>query len=81
MAVNELVKEPELVREGVFDIQVCVPSDWTDGEVLVFANMKVPCGTSGGWFIRKEGSSLLAGDPERMPCDDKRDFVHITLDA
>ena len=73
--------KPEVSRRGIFDMQVCVPKDWTDEQVEDFANASNPCGTSGGWFIREEGDEALAGDPERCPCDDKDDFVHIMLDA
>jgi hypothetical protein len=62
-------------------MQVCVPKDWTDEQVKEFADRMNPCGTTGGWFIRKEGSEYLKGDPERRTCNDKVGFVHIVLDA
>lgn len=68
-------------RQGVFDMQVCVPKDWTDEEVLAFANKEYPCGTKNGWVIRKEGDRLLEGDKERVTCEDRPKFVHIMLDA
>ena len=71
---------PQVTHRGVFDIQVCVPSNWTDEQVKVFAS-QVPCGTSDGWQIRKEGDDALKGDPERQPCHDREGFVHIMLDA
>ena len=73
--------KPEIVRYGGLHMAVCVPEGWDDERVVRFAESGYPCGTSGGWFIRKEGSRFLAGDPERFPCDTKRGFVHIVLDA
>jgi len=74
-------EENEVTRRGVLDIQVCVKEETTDEEVVNFANRQVLCGTSGGWFIRKEGDKALGGDLEREPCKKRKGFVHITLDA
>lgn len=71
----------EVTRVGALSMQVCVPADWSDGQVKDFAEGENPCGTSTGWSIRREGSELLAGDKERTPCRDRCDFVHVTLDA
>ena len=76
-----LSTDPEVTRAGLLDVQVCVPHTWSDEEVVAFAERKYPCGTSGGWQIRREGSSLLEGDPERAPCTQRPGFVHIVLDA
>lgn len=74
-------QQAEITHQGVFDLQVCVPEDWTDEEVETFVGAMVPCGTTTGWQIRKEGHEALQGDPERMPCEDREDFVHIVLEA
>ena len=73
--------DPVVSRHGIFDMQVCVPSSWTDAEAEAFAEAKNPCGTQGGWQIRREGSRYLAGDPERQPCEKRDGFVHIMLEA
>ena len=70
--------EPEITHHGLTDAQVCVPKDWTDEQVLTWV---YPSGTSAGWHIRKEGDPDLSGDPERVPCSKKLDFVHIMLDC
>ena len=75
------VKEAEVTQVGALDMQVCVPADWSDAEVKKFADTHSICGTRAGWYIRKEGSTLLAGDKERVPCADCKGFVHIMLDA
>lgn len=71
----------EVTRRGVFDCQVCVPTDWDDYAVKRFADRENLCGTSHGWHIRKEGYKGLAGAPERVPCESRPGFVHVMLDA
>lgn len=77
MAIEEAV----VTRIGALDMQVCCPKEWTDDEVLAFANKENPCGTTNGWFIRKEGDKGLAGYPERNQCERIANRVHIMLDA
>jgi len=71
----------EVIRHGILSMQVCVPHDWDDEQVKDFAERECPCGTSNGWFIRKEGDKKLSGFPERNPCAERSGFVHIMLDA
>ena len=71
---------PQITRRGMLDMQVCVPSDWTDEQVAKFAEVNNPCGTTGGWGVRRS-ERLLNGDPVRQPCSQRDGFVHITLDA
>lgn len=70
----------EVTRAGALDMQVCVPKGWKNAEVVAFANLEYPCGTSWGWQIRRK-KRLLAGCPVRNPCAEKSGHVHITLDA
>ncbi len=71
----------EVTKRGALDMQVCVPVDWTDEQVKEFADLENLCGTTGGWFIRREGDKALAGCAERVPCKDRAGYVHIMLDA
>jgi hypothetical protein len=73
--------EPMVTRMKALDCQVCVPSDWTDEQVIDFAERRYPCGTTTGWHIRKDGDKFLAGDGERVGCAERQGFVHIVLDA
>ena len=73
--------EAEVIRSGLLDMQVCVPADWTDEGVKVFADAENPCGTEHGWHIRREGDKALNGMPERNPCTSRSGAVHIMLDA
>lgn len=70
----------EVTRTGALDMQVCIPSDWSDEEVKAFADRANPCGTTGGWFVRKD-EKLLAGAPYRNLCSQRTGFVHVSLDA
>ena len=70
----------EVTKVGLLDLQVCVPSEWTDKQVEEFAEEENPSGTN-GWAIRREGDKALAGDPERQSCEGRFDCVHIMLDA
>lgn len=70
-----------VTRRGALSMQVCVPTDWTAAQVKDFADRENVCGTTNGWFIRKEGDKALKGDPERMPCESLTGHVHIMLDA
>jgi hypothetical protein len=71
------IMEANIPRRGVLDMQVCVPKDWTDEQVLAFAEKENPCGTKGGWSIRRQGSEFLSGSDERVQSNN----VHIMLDA
>lgn len=74
--------EPQVVRIGMWSIQVCVPKDWADERIIAFAEEKYPAGTVGGWHVRKDGDPSLGGDPARNPCHDHEDEkVHVVLDA
>jgi hypothetical protein len=73
--------KPEVTRVGILDMQVCVPSEWTDEQVKEFADRENVCGTQHGWAIRRTGDSDLMGAKERVECSRRAGFVHITLDA
>lgn len=72
---------PEVTKYGMLDMQVCVPATWSDDDVKAFSDQANECGTSLGWQIRREGSPLLSGAAERVPCLRRNGFVHIMLDA
>jgi len=69
-----------MTRYGGMDAQVCVPTEWTDAQIIEFAEQQYPSGTDGGWHIRREGNNALGGDPERNPCLQRPGHVHIMLD-
>jgi len=75
--------KPEVTNCGVFDVQVCVPENWSDERVQRFANAHYPAGTRTGWKVCGEDSRSLNGDPQRVPCAhvSRKGFVHILLEA
>jgi len=74
-------QKPEITYIGPLDLQVCVPKEWTEEEIIRFAESKNPSGVVGGWHIRREGSRLLDGAPERVACRGRSGFVHVMLDV
>lgn len=72
---------PEVARIGVLNMQVCVPDDWTDEQILEFAESRNPAGGHMQWEIRQQGSKFLIGADARVACQDKTNFVHVTLDV
>lgn len=73
--------EPQVTQTSWLSMQVCVPTGWTDEQVVKFANEQNPSGLDNGWGIRHEGDSALAGDPERTTCEGREGFVHVMLDC
>ena len=72
---------PEITQKNLLDMQVCVPKNWKDNQVVEFANAENQCGTTIGWLIRKQGDRALCGAKERVTCTERKDFIHIMLDA
>ncbi len=73
--------DAQVTYRGALDMQVCVPEEWTDGDIKAFADRENPCGTENGWQIRREGDPALKGRPERVGCESVSQNVHIMLDA
>lgn len=69
--------EPAVVREGLFQIQVCVPAGWDDDSVTEWTNREHECGTTKGWTIDKDNPK----SPERVQCEAFASHVHIILNA
>ena len=78
---NENTHTPVVTRIGLLDMQVCIPTDWSDEQIAAFAELGQPCGTTHGWQIRRQGDKALSGDDERVPCGERPGFVHVMLDA
>jgi len=72
---------PEVTQRSILSMQVCVPEDYTDHQILKFAESENPCGTSNGWFIRRKGDEALKGADERVKCNGREGCVHVMLDA
>jgi len=73
--------KPEVIGTNLLAVKVCVPDEWTDEQIKSFTDIEHPCGTENGWFVRKEGDPGLQGTPDRIPCAERKGFVHVTLGA
>lgn len=71
----------EIIKIGLFGMQLCVPKDWTEIEIIESIENTHACGTTGGWRIVKDGSGLLGDDPARVQCAEKSDFVHVLVEC
>jgi len=65
-----------IIRSGILSIQLCVPKEWTDAQVIALAEKEDPCGTFAGWQVRK--SSKKCG-PERVQCKESGEMIHIVV--
>ena len=72
-------QKPMVTKNGLFDMQVCIPADWSDGEAEAYANQENPAGTEHGWHMKHNGEKSLSGCNERVKCDARDGFVHIML--
>lgn len=70
-----------VTKIGLAVQQVCVPKEWTDAQVLDFADTEAPSGLDHGWLIRKNGHKDLDGDAERVPCSEHPENIHITMEC
>ena len=64
---------PEVVRIGLLDLQVCVPKEFSDADVEAFANAESPTGISSNWSIVGEG------DVRRVQCVERPECCHLVL--
>lgn len=75
------MNEATLLRIGVLGIEVCVPKNWTDEQVLEFVKADKMCVSKTGFEIVREGDKSLKGEPERRQCKIHKKNVHIMLHA
>lgn len=78
---DQCANQPEVIGSKLLSLHVCVPANWTDEQIISFAESNNPSGVSTKWQIRKTGNVLLCGDPERNPCTKRSGFVHVVLDC
>ncbi len=72
-------EEAVMIRQNLLFAQACVPADWTDDQVEEWAP---PSGTTHGWGVREVGETFLGEEykgPKRVPCLERKGFVHIML--
>lgn len=64
--------QAEIIRLGIFQVQVCVPKDWEDKKIIDFVEKQNPSGTVSGWQIEEK-------DDKFVNCSDKENFKHCVL--
>jgi hypothetical protein len=80
-------RRPTVVQTGPLHMVVCVPQEYTDNQVEIYANYISPCGTTEGWKIRRSKGAMVNLDKvqsdyfERVECGEKPRFVHVLLEA
>ena len=74
-------EKPVVTRMTVLSMQVCIPEDWNDEQIVAFAENENPCGTSAGWVIIRQGDKRLQGTDARVQCVERPTFVHVCLGA
>jgi hypothetical protein len=68
-----------VTKRGALDMQVCVPSDWSDEQATQFGNRESMAGTENGWVIRTADDPAQRGAPTRVQCASLQNHVHIML--
>jgi len=71
--------EPEIIQTKLLAMQLCVPSDWTNEQIIEFAEERNPAGTSAGWRVCEDGHKCLGGYPARVNCDEHPGFIHTVV--
>lgn len=73
--------EPQVLKVGLVTMQVCVPSGWTDEQIVEYANQKAMTGLDHGWSIIRNGDAALGSYPERNQCEQRKECVHVLLEC
>lgn len=69
--------KPEIIRETLMSLQLCIPDTWSDEHIEEFANTAKHVGGEWRWRIRQEASG---SDPARNPCAAQPGHVHLIVD-
>jgi len=72
-------REPKVIQMKMLGMQLCIPTDWNDGQIIAFAERENPAGTTGGWHICEDGDESLCGCPARVPCAEREEFTHVVV--
>ena len=70
---------PEVMVKGILGMRLCVPDDWTDEQIIQFAEKENPAGTSNGWYIAEKGDTAFDGASARIKCEDRENYVHLVV--
>lgn len=70
---------PMVLKRGLCDLQVCVPKEYTDEQAEEFANKDCPTGIDSKWKLRAADDPHQLGDPIRVVCQARQEYVRIML--
>jgi hypothetical protein len=73
------MSKPQIIRSVGLPMQLCVPDEWTDEQVIAFAEKENPAGTENGWVVVKDGDPILKGAKSRLTCGSDGDNIHIVV--
>ena len=65
-----MTNTPHVIQIKILSVEVCVPLDWADYQVVEFTESQCSYGTKRGWVIY-----------QRQPCTEREGMVHIVLNA
>ena len=71
--------EAQIIRIGFFQMQLCVPKEFSDKEIIEFAERENPAGTQNGWNLVRDGDEILGGDSARVQCLEIEDNIHVVV--
>lgn len=77
---NESYSRPELIGSRLVSVQVCVPDNWSNDQVIDFVQRMPVSWEKEAWEVRKDGDVLLCGHPAKTPCKKKPGYIHMFLD-
>ena len=72
--------DPKVMMYSLLSMQVCVPTSFTDAQVVEFANLNNPSETQNGWQIRRQANTKPTVSAERAPCL-RAGYVHVILEC
>jgi hypothetical protein len=65
----------EILKWGIFSIQVCAANSLSEKEVMDITNVLQPAGTEHGW------GTIDHGDRQPVPCADHPNRTHYVIDC
>lgn len=70
---------PNVTRCALCHMQVCVPETWTNAQIERYANGERPTGIESRWKVTRVANKAGTLDPERVPCESRKGFIHVVL--
>jgi hypothetical protein len=73
--------QPQILKRGLCQLHVCVPSRWVDHEIEGYANSMVPTGIASKWKVitNKNADGSLA--KRYVKCEGREGWKHVVLEC